>query len=167
MPRPARSSKPTVIDDRYPARKPGHEPGSFTLSFSAIACTRNIFTVSCMKNVKSDFDSFIKSPLHRWKVLHPVLLGKCPANRYLLSHSSTLGIRRDWKPSKISVGSFNRETFCHLDSKYAVMHRSYFYHLSMKILATLRIEKTSSGIEETRNTKVTCGKSEINYKLLG
>lgn len=116
MPGPTRSSKPTVIDDRYPARKPGHEPGSFTLSFSAIACTRNIFTVSCMKNVKSDFDSFIKSPLHRWKVLYPVLLGKCPANRYLLSHSSTPGIR--WKPSKISVGSFNRETFCHLDSKY-------------------------------------------------
>lgn len=72
----ARLARSAVIDDRYPARKPRHELGvyRFTLSFSAIARTRNIFTASCMKNSKSDFDSFIKSPLHRRKALHPYYL---------------------------------------------------------------------------------------------
>lgn len=126
----ARSARSAVIGDRYPAREPRTRAWvyRFTLSFSAIARTRNTFTASCMKNAdESDFDSFIKSPLHRWKALHPYYLVNAQRKRYLLSHQLGTGNRQRYQS-----GRFNRETLWHLDSKYPAMcqKRSYFYHLS-------------------------------------
>lgn len=118
-----------------------------------------------MKNAdESDFDSFIKSPLHRWKALHPYYLVNAQWKRYPRLSSIGTGNRQRYQSK-----SFNRETLWHLDSKYSAtcQKRSYFYHLSDRWCGDFSQRRKSKKLSmgwKKREARYLRGRKKWNWK---